>query len=114
MGDIGTLDSDKNIEKSMPMNGTSELYVTPIKLQDVGENKKIESLTTSDNIEYGTKDMYTFEDDTSTTGVDETGMIYLYLPLGSRTITINVDGRSYEGTVETKVEAGEVVVLNKI
>ena len=114
IGDIGMLDSDKSFVQGFSTDGTNNLYMTPIKLQDVGENKKIESLTTSDNIEYGTKDMYTFEDDTSTTGVDETGMIYLYLPLGSRTITINVDGRSYEGTVETKVEAGEVVVLNKI
>lgn len=107
------IDTRYNIENLIPISTAKEVYVTPIKLQDVSGNKKIQSLTTSDNIDYGTKDMYTFEDDESTS-VDETGMIYLYLPLGERAITINVDGQSYSGTVETKEEVSEVITLNKI
>ena len=97
-----------------PTDGTNNIYLTPIKLKDVAGNQKIESLTTSDNIEYGIKDMYTFEDNTSTTSVDETGMIYLYLPVGSRTITITAGGKTYSGTIETKAEENEIVILNEV
>lgn len=85
-----------------PTDGVNDLYVTPIKLQDLGENKKVTKLTTSDNINYGINDMYTFED----------GKLYLYLPLGSRTISIEVDGKTYSGIVETK-ETTEVVTLTE-
>ena len=84
---------------------TNYLYETPIKLDGVAEGKKITKLTTSDNIEYGIKDMYTLEE----------GMLYLYLPTGTRTITITTeDGKTYSGTVETKDTSGELVVLNEI
>ena len=85
-------------------DGTNNLYETPIKLQDVGENKKITNLTTSDNIEYGIKDMYTLEN----------GMLYLYLPTGTRTITIKTeDGKTYSGAVQT-TETPVEVTLNEI
>ena len=104
IGDIGTLNSDKNFEQGYSTDGTNNLYKTPIKLPDIGEDKKVTKLTTSDNIEYGIKDMYTLED----------GMLYLYLPTGTRTITITTeDGKTYSGTVETK-EAPEEVILNEI
>ena len=87
-----------------PTDGTNNLYETQIKLQDVGENKKITNLTTSDNIEYGIKDMYTLED----------GMLYLYLPTGTRTITITTeDGKTYSGAVQT-TETPVEVTLNEI
>ena len=41
------------------------------------------------------------------------GMLYLYLPLGTRTINVEVDGKTYTGTVETK-ETAEVVTLNMV
>ena len=104
VGDIGALDSSENFVQGISTNGTDNLYKTPIKLQNVGENKKVTKLTTSDNIEYGIKDMYTLED----------GMLYLYLPAGTRTITIiTEDGKAYSGTVKTK-ETPEEVVLNEM
>ena len=103
VGDIGTLDSNKNFVHGISTDGTNNLYKTPIKLQDVGENKQITKLTTSDNIEYGINDMYTLEN----------GMLYLYLPTGTRTITIEVDGKTYSGTVETK-ETSETATLTQI
>ena len=47
--------------------------------------------------------MYTLED----------GMLYMYFPLGKREITINVDGKTYKGEVETKEESG-ITLLNEI
>ena len=87
----------------VPTIGTNNIYETKIKLNEVGENKKITKLVTSDNIEYGIKDMYTFED----------GMLYLYLPEGSRTITIEADGKTYSGVVNTTVE-GSITELTAI
>lgn len=84
-------------------NETTSIYETKIKLKDVEENKKITKLVTSDNIEYGIKDMSTFED----------GMLYLYLPEGSRTITIEADGKTYSGVVNTTVE-GTITELTAI
>ena len=81
-------------------DGTNNLYETQIKLQNVGEDKKVTKLTTSDNIEYGIKDMYTLEN----------GMLYLYLPTGTRTITIEVDGKTYSGAVQTTETSTEVTL----
>ena len=58
-------------------------------------------------IKYGIKDMYTLEN-----AVDGTGMIYLYLPKGSRTITLKVNGKIYSGTIETS-ETASVTVLEQ-
>ena len=95
-----------NLISYTPKDGTNDLYETPIKLQDVGENKKVTKLTTSDNINYGVKDVYTLED----------GMLYLYLPktTEARTITIEVDGKTYSGAVETKETPETTVTLMKI
>lgn len=95
-----------NIEEAKATNGTNEVYETKIKLPDVGENKQITKLTTSDNIKYGINDMYTLED----------GMLYLYLPkteTGPRTITVEVEGKTYSGSVQT-TETPEVVTLTEI
>ena len=92
-----------DIEEAKATNGTNEVYETKIKLPDVSENKKITKLTTSDNINYGIKDMYTLED----------GMLYLYLPTGTRTITIEVDGKTYSGEVQT-TEIPVEVTLSEI
>ena len=92
-----------NLIAYTPKNGTSDLYETQIKLQGIEKDKQITKLTTSDNINYGIKDMYTLED----------GMLYLYLPAGTRTINVEVDGNTYSGTGETK-ETAEVVTLNKV
>lgn len=101
---IATLEEGtSNLIKYTPSNGTNSIYETQIKLQNIGENKKIESLTTSDNIEYGIKDMYTLEE----------GMLYMYLPLGKREVTIKVDGKTYKGEVETK-EEGNITVLSEM
>ena len=101
--DISTY-SGSSLVPYTPTDGTNNLYETPIKLDGVAEGKKITKLTTSDNIEYGIKDMYTLEN----------GMLYLYLPTGTRTITITTeDGKTYSETVETK-ETPEEIVLNEI
>lgn len=88
-------------------NGENNLYETQIKLQGVEKDKKVTKLTTSDNINYGIKDMYTLDD----------GMLYLYLPKTAenetRTISIEVDGKTYSGLVPT-TETPEVVTLNEI
>ena len=47
--------------------------------------------------------MYTLED----------GMLYLYLPLGTREITIKVDGKTHKGQVET-TEEQHSTILNQI
>ena len=88
------------------------MYETKIQLPNVKKETQITSLTTSDNINYGIKDMYTTKDDESTEDTNEGGMLYLYLPLGTRTITVEADGKNYSGIVETKEES-LVVVLNK-
>ena len=111
LGDIGTLDENKNFVKSTASNGQSDIYLTKIKLTNTKGNEKVTELKTSDNILYGIKDMYVAEDDENTTDIDETGMIYLYLPKGSRTITLKVDGKNYTGTVET-TEEGNIATLN--
>ena len=92
-----------DIEKTNPMDGINDLYETQIKLQGVEINKKIDKIVTSDNINYKTNDMYTLED----------GMIYIYLPLGKRTINIESEGKIYSGDIETK-EISEIIELNKI
>ena len=43
----------------------------------------------------------------------EEGMLYMYLPLGKREITIKVDGKTYKGEVETK-EEGNISILSEI
>ena len=93
-----------------PNNGENNVYLTPVRLQNVEEQIEITSLTTNDNIKYGIKDMYTMQDDTST-DADESGMLYLYLPEGSRTITIKAKDKTYTGTVTTTTEINEVVKL---
>ena len=99
---IGTFEGSTSVQY-IPTDGTNNIYETKIKLNDVSEGKKVTSIVTSDSISYGINDMYTFEN----------GMLYLYLPLGERTITIECDGKTYSGTVET-TEAGDVVTLNLV
>lgn len=111
LGDIGTLDETKNFIKSTATNGESDIYLTKIKLTNAKRNEKITELKTSDNITYGIKDMYVAEDDENTTDIDETGMVYVYLPKGSRTITLKVNDKNYSGTVET-TEEGSISILN--
>ena len=111
LGAIGTLDENKNFIKATVTNGQSDIYLTKIKLTNTNGNEKITELKTSDTLEYGIKDMYVAEDDENTADIDETGMIYLYLPKGSRTITLTADGKNYSGTVET-TEEGSVSTLN--
>lgn len=85
-----------------PTNGTDEIYLTQIKLPNDTANQKIESITTSDNLQYGVKDMYTLED----------GMLYLYLPIGTREITIKVNGKVYAEEVETS-QAGNCTIFSE-
>ena len=56
--------------------------------------------------------MYTTGDDKTTTDINEGGRIYLYLPLGSRTITVKTGSATYSGTVNT-AETNTLVTLNK-
>ena len=99
LGDIGTLDADNNFVQEIGSNGTNNLYLTQIKLQNLGKGKKITSLTTSDNIVYGIKDMYTLDE----------GMVYVYLPAGTRTIQVNIDGTIYSAPVTTSAGNTNVV-----
>ena len=55
--------------------------------------------------------MYTSEDD-KTTDTNEGGILYLYLPIGTRTITVNVDGKNYSGQVETTTGQNDISILN--
>ena len=109
---IATLEEEtSNLVKYIPTNGTNDLYVTPIKLSNAVGNEKIEEVTTSDNINYVISDMFTLEDDTTTSNIDETGMVYLYLPKGIRKINIKANGKTYSGTIET-TEIESINTLN--
>lgn len=110
-GNILALGKDSNISTT-PKQGTNNLYVTPIRLQNVEGNKKIESIEIGNSTSYNIKDMYTLSNYEGTNNFDETGMIYLYLPLGEKTINIKVDGNTYSGTVNTQ-DGMEVVTLTK-
>lgn len=101
-----------NSTSIVPTDGTNNLYVTPIRLQNVEGNKKIESIEIGNSTSYNIKDMYTLSNYEGTNNFDETGMIYLYLPLGEKTINIKVDGNTYSGTVNTQ-DGMEVVTLTK-
>lgn len=90
--------------KVPPLNNNGEkLYLTTIQLENITQMMSVDEITTSDNIKYETKDLYTSEE----------GIIYLYLPEGERTVTIQSDGKRYTGSVETKNTGSEVVVLNE-
>ena len=102
-GDIGTIDGNSFI-KDEPKRGNNKLYLTRIKLSNVDGNKKIESLVISGDIPYGINDMYTLDDDEKTIDIDETGMLYLYLPKGKRRIDIKVKGKEFSGEIETNEE----------
>ena len=95
-----------------PTDGENTLYLTKIQLPNITEEIQITNLITSDNIKYGIKDMYTTKDDENTVDINEGGMLYLYLLLGTRTITVQAGENTYSGTIETKEEES-VVVLNK-
>ncbi len=94
-----------------PTNGTNTLYATPVKLQNAGEQIKVESITFSDNIEYNVNDIYTSKVDTDMS-VTEAGVIYLYLPEGTRTISVKAAGKTYTGTVTTTT-TNSVVTLSE-
>ena len=102
-GDIGTIEGNSFI-KDEPKSGDNKLYLSRIKLSDVEGNIKIESLVISGDISYGTNDVYTLEDDEKTIDIDETGMLYLYLPKGKRRIDIKVKGKEFSGEIETNEE----------
>lgn len=102
-GDIGKIDGNSFI-KDEPKRGNNKLYLTRIKLSNVDGNKKIESLVISGDIPYGINDMYTLDDDEKTVDIDETGMLYLYLPKGKRRIDIKVKGKEFSGEIETNEE----------
>lgn len=110
---IGKLDENGTLIETAPTNGTNNLYLTSIQLSNVTEKQQITSLTTSDNIIYGITDMYCSSDDESTTDINEGGKLYLYLPSGTRTITVSAGGKSYSAIVTTG-ENNEVTLLTEV
>ena len=58
-----------------------------MQLQNVSSDKEITGFTTSDNLTYEIGDMYTLSN----------GMIYVYLPEGTRTINVTIDETTYSG-----------------
>ena len=99
------IDARYNIEETTVTDGTNQLYVTPIFLSGVKGDKKVEELDIDGITNYGKEDIYTFNNDS-----DDAGVIYLYLPKGSRNITITVNGKTFSGTVET-TEDGDATTL---
>lgn len=75
------------------------VYLTKVKINGIQDITNVESIITSDNLVYGTNDMYT----------QETGELYLYLPEGTRTITVKIDGVEYSSQVITSAENKEIV-----
>ena len=75
------------------------MYLTKVKLNNIERRVKIENITTSDNLEYGTNEMYT----------QETGELYLYLPEGTRIIAVRVNGIEYSSEITTKAENSEII-----
>ena len=67
--------------------------------EDLTYSTKIESITTSDNIEYKTNDMYT--------GTE--GDLYLYIPEGTRTINIETADKTYSAQIVTSKDNEQTV-----
>ena len=99
---IGKIDENDTLIETIPTDGTNDLYLTQIQLKDLTEKIKINNITMSDNKNYGVKDIYTSEE----------GILYLYIPEGSRTITIEANGKEYKGNVITN-QSNSLVVLEK-
>ena len=92
LGDIGILDGDNNYVQGVATNESgTNVYLTSIQLPSVAKDRIITSFVTSDNLTYGIDDMYTLDN----------GMIYVYLPAGTRTVYVTVDGTTYSGEVTT-------------
>lgn len=102
LGDIGKLDSENNFVQGYATNEDgNNVYLTKLQLQGVAENKKVTSFATSDNITYGIEDMYTLEG----------GMLYVYLPAGTRTVNVTVDGVTYSRQVITDAQNSQGIQL---
>ena len=56
--------------------------------------------------------MYTLQDDENTGNIDETGMLYLYLPRAEETriINVKVNGRVFSGELNTG-ENNDIILL---
>lgn len=75
------------------------VYLTKVKVNGIETVTNVQSIITSDSLQYGTNDMYT----------QETGELYLYLPEGTRTITVEIDGTEYSSQVTTSAENTGIV-----
>ena len=96
----GNVDIGYGVTKAYAKNSNGEtIYLTKIKLNNIMSATKIEAITTSDNIEYKTNDMYT--------GAE--GDLYLYLPEGTRTINIETEGKTYSAQIVTSKDNEQIV-----
>lgn len=96
----GNVDIGYGVTKAYAKNSNGEtIYLTKIKLNNITSVTKIEAITTSDNIEYKTNDMYT--------GAE--GDLYLYLPEGTRTINIETEGKTYSAQIVTSKDNEQIV-----
>lgn len=96
----GNVDIGYGATKAYAKNTNGEtIYLTKIKLNNITSATKIEAITTSDNIEYKTNDMYT--------GAE--GDLYLYLPEGTRTINIETEGKTYSAQIVTSKDNEQIV-----
>lgn len=96
----GNVDIGYGVTKAYAKNSNGEtIYLTKIKLNNITSATKIEAITTSDNIEYKTNDMYT--------GAE--GDLYLYLPEGTRTINIEIEGKTYSAQIVTSKDNEQIV-----
>ena len=96
----GNVDIGYGVTKAYAKNSNGEtIYLTKIKLNNITSATKIESITTSDNIEYKTNDMYT--------GTE--GDLYLYIPEGTRTINIETADKTYSAQIVTSKDNEQTV-----
>lgn len=96
----GNVDIGYGVTKAYAKNSNGKtIYLTKIKLNNITSATKIESIKTSDNIEYKTNDMYT--------GTE--GDLYLYLPEGTRTINIETADKIYSAQIITSKDNEQTV-----
>ena len=96
----GNVDIGYGVTKAYAKNSNGEtIYLTKIKLNNITSATKIEAITTSDNIEYKTNDMYT--------GTE--GDLYLYIPEGTRTINIETADKTYSAQIVTSKDNEQTV-----
>lgn len=91
----------------IPLSQEQEVYLTKLKIPNISEKTKITDIIINEDVGYIVKDIYT---DVVSIENESCGYIYVYLPLGSREIKVNLGENCYSGVVETTVDGSEIIL----